>query len=90
VGERVRIDTTRIEVREIEGELIMLDLERHVYVRANRTATILWSLLEGGASRAELVAKLTADAQVDRARAEKDTDEFIADLRDRKLLVAED
>ncbi len=54
----------------------------------NETGAFLWRLLEGGAERDELLARLTAEYAVDADTAARDLDAFLARLRE-KALIAE-
>lgn len=72
--------------REIEGETVLLDLENSVYLGLNAAGTTLWPALAEGATRADLVDRLTAAFGIDRTVAEADVDAFVESVRERGLL----
>lgn len=55
-------------------------------ITLNEVGAFLWRALEDGASKEELVKKLTAEYEVDDATASADIDAFIARLREASLL----
>lgn len=55
-------------------------------ITLNEVGAFLWRALEEGASKEELVKKLTAEYEVDDATASADTDAFVARLREASLL----
>ncbi len=60
-----RLRDGELEWREVEGEIVALDLRASTYLSVNRTGTALWPHLTAGASRDELVAALTSRFDVD-------------------------
>ena len=86
----LKIRSDAVEWREIEGEIVALDLRRSVYFALNRTATALWEDLLTGASRDGLASKLQTTFGIDRERAERELDQFVQSLREQELLHPED
>ena len=82
----IKLAPGRVEWREIDGEVVVLDPEASKYLAGNRTAAALWSKLAAGATREELVAELLHRFDVDRETAARDVDAFIRDLGERGLL----
>ena len=82
---RVRADA--LEWREVEGEIVALDLRRSQYLAINPSGAALWPALLEGASREELVERLCAEAGIDREAAGPDVDAFLAQLADHDLLA---
>ena len=76
-----------LEWREVEGEIVGLDLAAREYVSINRTGAAIWPLLVEGATREELAEKLIAQFEIERAQAVTDADEFVAQLAERGLLT---
>jgi hypothetical protein len=86
--ERVfRLRANALSWRELDGEVIAVDLEDSLYLTANESGTILWSALAHGATRDDLVGALVGAYGVARAQAEVDVDEFLADAEARGLLA---
>jgi hypothetical protein len=83
----VRLRTEDLEWREVEGEIVALDLRGSVYLSVNRTATAIWPALLNGATRGELVDRLCEAFDVDRAAAGRDVDAFLDSLRAQDLLA---
>jgi Coenzyme PQQ synthesis protein D (PqqD) len=75
-----------LEWREVEGEVIVLDLNGSVYMSVNGAGAVCWHALAGGATRDELVRRVTDRFEVDQARAAHDIDAFIEELRSHGLL----
>jgi hypothetical protein len=76
-----------LEWREVEGEIVALDLRASTYLSVNKTGTALWPHLTAGASRDELVAALTSRFDVDAESAGRDVDAFVGALETRGLLA---
>ena len=55
-------------------------------VNLNETGAFLWKALETGATKEELLEKLTAEYDVDEDTAKKDIDAFVAKLEEAKLV----
>ena len=73
--------------REVDGELIAVDLPRSTYLGANPSGTLLWSRLANGATRVELAQALVDAYGIDAERAPGDVDAFLRDLSARRLLA---
>lgn len=76
-----------ISWQEIDGELVVLDLERSVYLTTNVSGAFLTKLLVEEHSRDELVARLAEEFGVDDERAGADVDAFVEELSRRGLLA---
>lgn len=87
MSETFRLRGDQLEWREIEGEIVALDGRSSEYIAVNRTGAALWPDLLAGATREELVAKLTDSFDVDDATAGRDVDAFLDVLRERDLLA---
>jgi hypothetical protein len=82
-----RLRDSELEWREVEGEIVALDLRASAYLSVNKTGTALWPQLSAGASRDDLIAVLTARFGVDATAAGRDVDAFLDALETRGLLV---
>lgn len=67
--------------QQLDGEVVALDLASAVYVMANDTGSILWPLLEEGATDSELASVLVDRFGIDAERAGADVAAFVAQLR---------
>jgi hypothetical protein len=75
-----------LEWREIDGEIVALETDRSVYLAANGAGSILWQLLVPGATHEELVTALCKRWPIQRDRAGRDVDAFLAEIRAQDLL----
>lgn len=82
----MRLKRDPLEWREVDGEVVALDVEAAEYLAANPPGALLWRLLAEGASREELVEALVSRFDVDEATAARDADSFVATLRERDLI----
>ena len=81
VDGRVRIGRD-VHVREFDGELVILDLEKGDYFGVNEIGARLWHGLESGKSCCEIARELVTSYETEPGRLLADlvalTDEFIA------------
>ena len=82
----MRLRGDRLSWREIDDEIVALDLESSVYFTANSTASVLIRRLATGAERGELVSALVDEFDVDDATATAGVDALLQDLDERGLL----
>jgi hypothetical protein len=73
--------------REIDGEVVVLDVERSHYLNLNATGCVLWLMLAEGATEPQLVEKLIGEFDVDEETARGDVEAFIVSCRDNGLLA---
>jgi hypothetical protein len=86
----VRLRQTDLNWRDVQGEIVALDLRAARYFGINRSGRLLWDALATGASHEDLVRLLSSEFGLDRDRAASDVERFVAELRSRGLIVAED
>jgi hypothetical protein len=86
VPETLRLRPGALEWRLVEGEIVVLDLNRSEYLIVNRTGTTLWHLLAEGASPADMVTHVVETYGLDPMRARADVETFLAALSARQLL----
>jgi hypothetical protein len=84
---KLRLRHDALEWREIEDEVIAVDVRTSTYLSTNGSGTVLWRALAEGATREQLVAVLQTSFGVETARAEEDVDQFVSHLRERELLA---
>jgi Coenzyme PQQ synthesis protein D (PqqD) len=82
----LKLRAEALEWREVEGEVVALDVRASQYLAVNRTGAVLWPLLVAGTDREALVAAVLAEFEVDSATAQRDVDAFVAALREQDLL----
>jgi hypothetical protein len=85
-GSPVRLRRGAVEWREIDGEIVALEVASSTYIAANRSGGILWQRLSEGTTPDELVGELTTLYDVEPAQARTDVAGFLAALTARGLL----
>lgn len=73
--------------REIDGEMVILDLASSTYLKTNETGATLMRMLVQERTLEELVDGLTEEFGIDDERARADTEAFVQTLRARGLLA---
>jgi hypothetical protein len=79
VADGLRLRRT-LEWREVEGEIVALDLDKSVYLAANASGAVMWRMLSEGTTREALVEALVANYGIEVAAAQGDVDTFIGEL----------
>lgn len=84
----MRLRADGVTWQEIDGELVLLDLNTSTYLTTNAAGTLLAQTLADadGATEDQLVRALVREYGIDESVARADTANFLADLRDRGLL----
>ena len=67
--------------RDVQGDVVALDLRRSVYLATNPTGALLWARLAQGATKEDLVDVLVSAFDVARSTAENDIESFLQRLR---------
>jgi hypothetical protein len=73
--------------REVDGAVVVLDLESSSYFAVNRTGSALWQHLQEGSTVEQMTAALAGVEDLDAERARADVEAFVADLRAKALLA---
>jgi hypothetical protein len=81
---RLRDDAVRW--REIDREVVAIDLDSSMYLSTNASGVLLWRLLADGTTREALVEELVRAFGIDPVRAEADVDGYLDELDARNLL----
>ncbi len=84
----LRLQGSRVDWREVDGELIALARAESVYLAGNASAAILWRALADGTTDADLEALLVSTYGISAQAAHADVAAFLADLGARGLLEA--
>jgi len=83
----LRVNSTRIIHETIEGEAVMIDLVSGNYYTLGEVGTEIWSLLEQGSSRDEIVAALEERYDGDQATIEESVGAFLDELQHDELIL---
>ena len=81
VSHREDIDTT-----DLDGEKVMMDLEKGQYFALNSVASRIWEVIESPISVNNVVETLLEEYEVEREECEKSVLEFIKGLEDASLI----
>jgi pyrroloquinoline quinone biosynthesis protein D len=77
----------RFTETEIDGEIVVMNLESGEFFSLTGTAREIWLLLDGTRDRAGLIAALAADFGDCGAALADDTDAFVSELQAAGLLI---
>lgn len=72
--------------QEIDGELVVLDLSRSVYLTTNRSGAFLAKQLREEREHEELVEAMVSEYGVNRDVASRDVEDFLDQLEQKNLL----
>lgn len=77
MSEILKIDPEAFLSKEMDGELVILDLERQRYISGNAAVTVLWPLLVEGATREQLAERLVEEYGIEPERAAADVERLL-------------
>jgi len=83
----LRLRQEGLNWREIDGEVVVLDVEQSHYLNLNPTGSVLWLMLAEGATERQLIERLLQEFDVDEPTARDDVLAFLADCRENDLLT---
>jgi hypothetical protein len=86
----VRLRSSELSWREIDGEMVVLDLASSRYLTTNRTGSVLMRLLTEECTADELTDNLAAEFGIPREQAREDVEQFVKMLADKGLLDTSD
>lgn len=72
---------------DMDGEVVMMSIERGEYYGLNTVGTRIWQALEQPVTVAEIVAMICADFEVEREPCERDVRAFLEDCRARSMVA---
>ena len=81
VSHRKDIDTT-----DLDGEKVMMDLEKGQYFALNSVASRIWEVIESPISINKVIDTLLEEYEVEREECEKSVLEFVQGLEDASLI----
>ena len=84
----VRLRSTALEWRAVDGEIVALDLDTLEYLHVNRSGVGLWRLLAEGATRLQLTRHLEETYGLSAADAAADLEKFLDTMAANGLLQA--
>ena len=85
-GDVLRLRQDAATWRDVDGEVVVLDLVASRYLGINGSGRVLWLALADGATESERTGALVREFGVPEDRARADVLAFVGDLRRRGLL----
>lgn len=82
----LQVRLSNLSWREVDGEVIALDLDSSTYFSANRTGSLLWHAMVDGATISELVVLLQESFDIEEQTARTDVTAFLQLLHQNGLL----
>jgi hypothetical protein len=87
---RFKINTPKVIHENFDDEVVIINLDTGNYYSFDRIGAGVWSLLEAGASFAEVIQRAVERYQGDRAEIENLLQSFIKELQKEELIIALD
>jgi hypothetical protein len=84
----IRLDAKRVSWREIDGEIVAVDMQTAEYLTMNGTGAVIWEALAAGTTQAGLANRLADEYEISPHRAGEDVAAFLQTLRERGLVSA--
>lgn len=83
----MKLRTEGVTWQEIDGELVILDMQTSAYLTTNVTGAVLAKSLREQRSLDDLVSALTGEFGIDGETATRDAQAFVEQLREKGLLL---
>ncbi len=83
----MKLRTDGVTWQEIDGELVILDMQTSAYLTTNVAGAVLAKLLVQDREQQELSDALIAEFGIDRDTADRDAATFVDQLREKGLLA---
>ena len=83
----MKLRSEGVSWQEIDGELVILDLQSSKYLTTNRTGAFLARLMSEEQSVDSMTSALVEEYKIDESRARTDAEAFTEALRDKNLLT---
>ena len=71
---------------DLDGEKVMMNLDKGQYFMMNEVGSRIWELIEGNTSIVNIIETLTNEYQVDEETCENTVMEFLGRLKDAELI----
>lgn len=86
MDDQVFAPSERVAVKEVDDELVLLDLEDGTFFVSRGIGPRVWSLLEGGSPISAIAREVSARYGIDESIALKDVNDFVDSLVERGFL----
>ena len=84
---RLRLNEQEVAAKVIDGEAIIINLANGIYYSMDKVGALIWEMLAGGHSLAEVTTAVLARYDVTREQTEADMQKLAAELMQENLLV---
>lgn len=75
-----------VDVTELNGEKVMMDLDKGMYFMLNKTGSYIWDSINEPKSVSEIIEKLTKKYDIDRKTCESKVLEYLEKLKDEEII----
>jgi hypothetical protein len=82
----LRLRSAELSWRQIDGEIVAVDVASSAYLSTNAAGAIMWEMLAAGTTRDALAVRLVETFGIEAERADADVAAFLDDLSARNLL----
>lgn len=72
---------------EVDGELVMMNIETGAYASLNETGKSIWTLLDAPKSLSEVCSSLVEEYEIDQATCEKEVLPFVENMLKSEVLT---
>lgn len=86
-SEIFRINSPKVVQETIEGEVVIVNLEKGDYYSLLKTGADIWSAIEKGNSTIEIIAEMTERYEGDRETIETAVNSLIAQLKEEEIII---
>jgi hypothetical protein len=87
-SERFQINSPKVVQETIEGEVVIVNLEKGDYYSLLKTGADIWSAIEKGNSTTEIIAEMTERYEGDRETIEAGVNSLIAQLKEEEIIIS--
>lgn len=87
-SERFQINSPKVVQETIEGEVVIVNLEKGDYYSLLKTGADIWSAIEKGNSTTEIIAEMTERYEGDRETIETAVNSLIAQLKAEEIIIS--
>lgn len=84
---RLRLRPEGLTWQEVDGHVVLLDLDTNRYLELNRAGSLLFQQLDSGCTRRELVQTLQQTYGLDERTATSDAEAFLTKMDELRLLA---
>ena len=86
---KYHIDPNKIVWRNIDGDVVILNLDSGVYYNLNKTGSLIWCLLDKQRSTEEIIERICERYRIAPEKASRDILAVIEDLKKESLIASD-